>query len=302
MRKYCIRMICLFLLVFTAANAVCETVPLDMNNIQKGGCTPQTDHYIYSEGKQDPCGYEDPSISVRIEKSRFMDTDYMLVFVRIAQASQLRTALASSYNSTATEFGSTIAKRVSAVLAINGDFYTSRRDTGLVARMGKIYRNKADGRYDVLIIDDMGDMHILPNATAADVESFEGVIYQGLTFGPGLVIDGQRQTGYINNDNAADKAAQRMILCQTGKLKYMVVCIEGPEDPGSKGLTLEEATELLMSIEGVSISNAYNLDGGSSATVVFRNQKSSYAKINSPLNPKVRNLADIIYFASAWQP
>ena len=40
---------------------------------------------------------------------------------------------------------------------------------------------------------------------------------------------------------------------------------------------------------------AYNLDGGDSAVLVFNNQK-----INDPNNNNERQLADIIYFASAW--
>ena len=38
---------------------------------------------------------------------------------------------------------------------------------------------------------------------------------------------------------------------------------------------------------------AYNLDGGSSCTVVLNNEK-----INSPSNPKRREVGDCIYFAT----
>jgi exopolysaccharide biosynthesis protein len=96
-------------------------------------------------------------------------------------------------------------------------------------------------------------------------------------------------------DNAADRAAQRMCLAQLGPLEYMCISSEGPEDPGSTGLTLEQFAELVASFEGVT--NAYNLDGGSSSTMVFNRDK-----VNSPNNPKRRPLKDIIYFASAYQP
>lgn len=43
------------------------------------------------------------------------------------------------------------------------------------------------------------------------------------------------------------------------------------------------------------IVTAYNMDGGGSTTMVFHNEK-----INSPTNPKIRSLSDIIYFVSAW--
>ena len=44
------------------------------------------------------------------------------------------------------------------------------------------------------------------------------------------------------------------------------------------------------------IQTAFNLDGGSSCTFAFNNQK-----INAPTNPKKRSVPDCIYFASAWK-
>ena len=146
-----------------------------------------------------------------------------------------------------------------------------------------------------MIIDDQGDLHILKNATNDDIAAFQGNVVNGLTFGPGLVIDGVRQTGYVDNDNAALKSAQRMCLAQVGPLEYLCIVSEGPEDPGSVGMNLEQFSELVASFEGVQ--NAYNLDGGSSTTMVFRNDK-----VNSPNNPKRRPLCDILYFACAYQP
>ena len=47
---------------------------------------------------------------------------------------------------------------------------------------------------------------------------------------------------------------------------------------------------------------AYNLDGGSSCTMVFKDPaKHALKKVNAPTNPKVRYLSDILYFASAYQ-
>ncbi len=79
-----------------------------------------------------------------------------------------------------------------------------------------------------------------------------------------------------------------------------MVTSEGPEDEGSVGLTMDKFAECLMEIDekltDYTIQVAYNLDGGSSSTLVFKNEK-----VNAPTNPKKRYLSDIIYFASAWQ-
>ena len=254
------------------------------------GLPPQESGYLSD------WAYEDPSISVSIETGRYEETNYMVAHVKLANPTQLRTAMATNYYNPSTTLGSTIAKSCKAVLAINGDFFSSRNGVGLVTRQGKEYRLKCNGFYDVLIIDDQGNLHILPAATNQDVEAFAGVIVQGFTFGPGLIIEGEKQTDLAKHTFAGgQKPAQRMCLAQIGPLEYLCICSEGPEDKGSVGLTLDQFCDLVSSFEG--IQNAYNLDGGSSSTMVFRNQK-----VNSPNNPKRRPLCDIIYFASAYQP
>ncbi|MBR6753212.1 MAG: phosphodiester glycosidase family protein [Clostridia bacterium] len=239
-------------------------------------------------------GYEDPSISVTIERGRIYDTNYVVARVKLQNASQIRTAMAQSYYSPSTDMGTTIARRSNAVLAINGDFFSSRNNEGYVARQGKVYRTRCDNRvYDILIIDENGDLHIFEKPDNAAIEAFEGTPINGFTFGPGLIVNGEVRRHDGDHFYAGSKPAQRMCLAQVGPLEYLCICSEGPEDPGSTGMTLDQFTDLVASFEGVQ--NAYNLDGGSSSTMVFQNQK-----INSPNNPKRRPLCDIIYFASAW--
>lgn len=246
--------------------------------------------------------YEDPSVTVRITTGRIYDTNYMVAYVKVANATQVRSTMSGSYSSDDTIGGIAMAKSTNAALAINGDFFSSRRNVGYTARMGREYKNKCDGTYDVMVIDDIGDLHIIKAPTKQDMEAFKAelegngrTIINGYTFGPGLVINGEKQTGFVNMDNAADRPAQRMCLAQIGPLEYLCISSEGPEDPGSTGLNLEQFSELVASFEGVI--NAYNLDGGSSSTMVFNRDK-----VNSPNNPKRRPLKDIIYFASAYQP
>ena len=267
---------------------------------------PQADCYLSA------WEYEDPSISVKIETGRIYDTNYMVARIKLANATQLRSSMAGSYYSPSTASPITMAKRAKAVFAINGDYFSARNGVGYTARQGKEYRNRCNGTYDVMVIDNQGDLHILQAPTKEGMEAFKeeltvkGLsIVSGYTFGPGLVINGERQTGFVNMDNAADKSAQRMCLAQIGPLEYLCIASEGPEDKGSVGLNLEQFSELVASFEGVQ--NAYNLDGGSSTTMVFqeldeKSGKRAYDKINSPNNPKRRHLNDIIYFASAYQP
>ena len=89
-----------------------------------------------------------------------------------------------------------------------------------------------------------------------------------------------------------------MAYCQTGPLEYLLITSEGPQNAGSEGLTMEQFVDLVSSMPGVR--NAYNLDGGSSATMVFRMDGKNWQKINALSNPKIRPLKDMIYFVSAW--
>ena len=250
--------------------------------------------------------YQDPSISVRIEKGRYCETNYEAAYVKIANASQIRTAMVGRYGDLSVELGRTLAYTWKAVLAINGDNFHLRNNVGLVIRQGKNYRMKCDNpeensgqRFDVLLIDDKGDLHILPQATNADIDAFEGNIINGFAFGPGLVIDGVKQTGFVNMNNGALIPAMRMVIAQTGELEYLCLATEGPEDKGSVGLNMEQLAELVSSFEGVR--NAYNLDGGTSSTLAFK-QGGKYVRVNSPNNPKSREIKDILYFSSAYLP
>lgn len=302
MMKSVLRLIAVLLLLASllilvpSGNIVAYAEVIELALTDKAGLEIQEDGYV-SDWE-----YEDPSISVKIETGRIYETNYMVARVKIANATQIRSAMAGSYYSPSTVLGTSMAKRVNAVLAINGDYFTSRNGVGYTARQGKEYRNRCNDTYDVMVIDSMGDLHVIQSPTKEEMNAFvaqlqaEGrSVINGYTFGPALVIDGVRQTGFKDMNNAALKSAQRMCLAQVGPLEYMCICSEGPEDKGSVGLNLEQFAELVASFE--EIHTAYNLDGGSSTTMVFKGDK-----VNSPNNPKRRPLNDIIYFASAYQP
>ena len=76
-----------------------------------------------------------------------------------------------------------------------------------------------------------------------------------------------------------------------GPLSYLIIATEGPENKGSTGLTIPEFAQLCADL---GVQQAFNLDGGSSATVVLNNEK-----INSLSTGKVRSIGDIVYFITA---
>lgn len=254
----------------------------------------------------DPAGYksdllyEDPTIRVSIETTRYCDTPIFIARVKLADASQLRTMMAGAYGSQRTALATTLAERGGAVLAINGDYY-SYIGTGLIVRQGHTFRSRADSDFDVLMIDVNGDFHVakeIDEATLNDAYSAlggsveeGGNIVQAFTFGPALIENGERaHEEYRRPDGGARKPAQRMVLAQDGPLSYVIVCCEGPDNSNSKGLTLEQMGRFML---GLGVTTAYNLDGGGSTTMVFNGMK-----INARSTSKNRSVSDIIYFCS----
>lgn len=235
--------------------------------------------------------YEDDTISVSITQGRAYETDYWVARIKLSEPGQLRTASARGFDATRTVRGLTLAGRVNAVLAINGDYFSYIPD-GYLIRNGVMYRDLPSGKRDVLLIDDRGDFYQLPMAAREDIDAFSGnPIMNSFNFGPALVIDGVRVEEFFENNNAAFKPRQRMGIAQVkrGSLEYVAVACAGPRGHNT-GLTLDEFSRLVYE-QGVE--NAYNLDGGNSTMMMFNG-----AYVNTGDLGNIRDISDIIYFVS----
>ncbi len=240
-----ILMILLLSVLVPSGVAIGEVLPLPVDKSPGPEVPP--------EGYLSDTEYMDESLHVNITQGRVYDTYWMAVTVKIADPSQLRTAVASSYRNPGAAYGSSIAKRVNAVLAINGDYY-GYNTSGFCIRQGTVIRRRADKKSDVLIIDRDGNLHILPSATEEECEAYEDIAVNAFNFGPGLVIDGEMVTEFTDgqlNGKGSKKQAQRICLAQTGPLEYLIVYSEGPENKDSKGLTIAQFAELVYSFGNI---------------------------------------------------
>jgi len=237
----------------------------------------------------DGMSYKDESISVRIEEFREYDTTILAAYIDIVDPSQLRTAMAHRYGSKRTAIGRVLSKRSNAVLAVNGDFFSFHNE-GYLVRQGVLYRDRTNATYDILIIDDKGDFHIIVDPTEEAAHGFEGNIINSFNFGPALVIDGEIITTTKEMTVGLYKPTQRMGIAQLGPLSYMCIATEGPENKDSVGLTVAQFAQLMKDRGAIM---AYNLDGGSSSAMMFNDQK-----INALSTNKTRPICDILYFAT----
>lgn len=254
-------------------------------------------------------GYEDPSLSIALYEGKMEDTEYLYAMVKIADPSQLRSALAYKVYSSRNAKPERMTEMYNAVFAVNADF-CNYENNGYLVRQGKFYYNHAYKTIDTLLIDQNGDFHAITTPTRNSMETWiaqhpEVQVVNSFNFGPALIIDGERAYEKLNTAGNASVARghlrfARTVLCQLeGELSYLVLCCQGDQDGKGLGFTYEEIYDCLRQIEreqGVTVRVAYNLDGGYSSAMLLNNQK-----INWPENGVNRELCDIVYFASAWQ-
>ncbi len=248
----------------------------------------------YEIGKME---YDDPSLHVEryyVESKEYACT-YYVVRIRIASATQLRTAFAYNFESHMMRPVEDIVPLYNAVLAIDGDYYAEHPGS-FVLRQGTLYRDSVLENQDILLIDEDGDFHVVlweENPGDMDLTEIDGKkIINGFNFGPCIVRDGERMddaSTYAKSPNNSKpwEENQRICIGQTGDKEYIIVAC------ARYGLPLDRFTDLVMSLGDVQ--TAYMMDGGASTQIVFLGKK-----VNNT-TAAGRNVSDIVYFASAWR-
>ena len=241
-------------------------------------------------------GYEDETIRVRIEEREEDGVIWHLAFVEIASPTQLRTATAGKLTSSKVASVSAMARNNHAVVAINGDNYVDKPEkTTFEYRMTQKIRSKTNKTKDMLIIDENGDFHLVlaqpkkEQSAALEAIAKEHTVVNAFTFGPALVIDGEEQQinkEYGYNPNGKEP---RAAIGQMGPLSYVMAIAEGRGE--SSGLSHQALAHFMTELGCV---QAFNLDGGNSAEMVFGNQI-----YKGMPGGDERGLSDIIYFATA---
>lgn len=284
MRKFAALLLCLLLLPCSVLAEKASLAPLPMDFTPGHAADPA----LFTED-----GYTDDSITVTMERVWVGDAQFNVARVKIADASQLRTALAAPFGKKKTNKISTIAKDNNAVVAIGGDYY-GNEEGGYVVRMGEVYRKKPLKSRDMLVIDDQGDFHILKNSDAEQLKELmesDRTLVNVFNFGPALVIDGELQEMPEKYNYNIKRKEPRCGFGQIGPLEYMMVVVDGRGAGDSDGCTVADLAQFMYD-QGCQ--QAYNLDGGNSALMVFGQENYSKKSFKAE-----RSVTDIIYFATA---
>ncbi len=283
-KKICIAVLMMYVMLSFAAAAAGESYSLPVDN--SPGMIPNPAGYVSDTA------YEDDSLSVTLESRKIGDSMYHIAWVKVSDPSQLRTALAGPYGSKKTAKTTEIAAGNNAVVAINGDYF-QYRSGGYEVRQGELLRKTPNTKLDLLVVDENGDFHIFKKSSKKELTSFlqEHTAVNAFTFGPALVIDSEVQTIYNSYGFAPQDRAPRVGIGQTGPLQYVLVVVDGRQEGYSRGITIKMLGEFMSELGCL---QAFNLDGGGSATLAFNG-----ACFNSTSDKAERNISDIIYFASA---
>ncbi len=279
---------CLAFLI--ASPALAEVTPLDLDQTVPGNPAKE-DGWLSDEE------YQDESIHVTVEHSNVGKVKTSIVRVKIADASQIRTAMSKdNYDDKTYVKATAMAKHVNAIAAVNGDFFKYFYKIGYVVRQGVFYRDALNGERDVLIIDNKGDFHAVRNATSEAMADYlantfpqDRTVINTFTLGPVLVENGEVQEITTREFQYRYKM-QRVCIAQIGELEYAIVECDGKADATS-GMTMANFAEYVQSLFPDCIL-AYNLDGGGSTNVIVNN-------VRIHKNTDARNISDILYFASA---
>lgn len=246
--------------------------------------------------------YMDENIRIEIQKLRRYDSNLYVADIRIKDPAYLKTALAQdTFGMNIKEKTSDTAKRVGAILAVNGDFYGAN-ESGYVIRNGILYRDTMrpsnDSDSDLSYFDDLAIMWDGSFVTFDEKDyTAREVLDKGakhvLTFGPTLVKNGEIAVDK-NTEVGLAFTGQNNPRCAIGQVSeghYLIIVVDGRCDE-SPGTSLWELADVFCELGA---RTAYNLDGGGSATMIFNGKliNTPYTNWNKPSGE--RRVSDIVY-------
>lgn len=242
-------------------------------------------------------GYQDDSITLKLETVEQDGVVWRVARVSVSDPSQLRTATAGKPGSSRVALISSMAEKHNAIIAINANYLANDPvKTSFEYRMGQKIRNKYNRVKDLLITDELGDMHVFVRSNADEVKAFLDSgrqIINAFTFGPALIKDGQRLTLDAKYGYNPHGREPRMAIGQLGSLSYVLVLAEG-RTKDSQGVTHDQLADFMANL---GCTQAFNFDGGNSATMVYNG---GYYQQKALGNERAQS--DMLYFATLVDP
>lgn len=242
---------------------------------------------MFTDGEivQTALTYKSGNISVETKRVQTGAITYYIQDIYVAELKYLRTAFAhDTFGKGISESVKTIAVNNGAIAAVNGDYYGTHSERGVVVRNGQVYRWKTAFN-DVCVLYDDGTVKLYGKDyyNEYSLSIIEGA-WQGWCFGPALVTDGVA-SGDFSDDGDISGLNPRTGFGYFEPGHYCFVVVDGRQDE-SEGITLADFAQLFLEL---GCEQAYNLDGGQSSEMIFGG-----GIVNSPAGGE-REQSDIIY-------
>ncbi len=219
------------------------------------------------------------------------NTTIYVADIYLAEGETIQSALAqNTYGKNVTDTTSNMAESAGATVAINGDYYGAR-SSGYVIRGGELLRStKASDDQEDLVLWADGSMSIIREGDYTAQELLDKGALQVLSFGPGLVIDGQVAVDSNDEVGKAMASNPRTAIGYISDNHYVLVVADGRTSE-STGLSLLQLANFMTSL---GVTQAYNLDGGGSSTMYYNGQVVNNPTTNGPTISE-RSVSDILY-------
>ncbi len=219
------------------------------------------------------------------------NTTIYVADIYLAEGETIQSALAqNTYGKNVTDTTSNMAESAGATVAINGDYYGAR-SSGYVIRGGELLRStKASDDQEDLVLWADGSMSIIREGDYTAQELLDKGALQVLSFGPGLVIDGQVAVDSNDEVGKAMASNPRTAIGYISDNHYVLVVADGRTSE-STGLSLLQLANFMTSL---GVTQAYNLDGGGSSTMYYNGQVVNNPTTNGSTISE-RSVSDILY-------
>jgi exopolysaccharide biosynthesis protein len=230
--------------------------------------------------------YHTETLWITIYQLRLYGSDVFVADVVVADAKQILSAFAHN------DFGgknvvqkvSTMAANHQAVFAINSD-WASHYTEGFVIRNGQILRSSDTYRHAMMLRTDGTVVSFAEESTTVETLDDDDA-WQVWSFGPVLVKEGR---SVADNDAWPDRNGvvnPRSAFGFIAPGHYLFVTVDGRTNV-SLGVDVEQLANIFLLL---GCAEAYNFDGGSSATMWFDGEV-----VNHPSNGEEREVGDCVF-------
>ena len=228
--------------------------------------------------------YQTNDVRIAIHRTQENSVTYFVADVYVRTIDVLKTAFAKgSYGKNIYDEPLNTAQKNAAVLAVTGDYY-SARSLGIVVRNGTLYRD-APGN-DTCILYQDGTLQTYSSNVLSLTDAITRGVWQAWSFGPALLDEAGNSISDF--DSKLTDRHPRSAIGYYAPGHYCFVIVDGRQKGYSIGMRLSELSSLMHRL---GCKQAYNLDGGATAVMIFQGQI-----INQPYQGG-RESGDIIYFA-----